>query len=620
MKKRIQKISDRIAVKASLIAVCAFYVSCGGGANVKSDVKQQVSDTIETTIVISPDAPFDVNDPSNLAEAANFAWNEFIALTWPAQAQGPTNFPRGQAYTAGKYGDKGPTGQVVWETFRHRVEAFPGEGNPNGYDPSKPDYGFGSRPKYIYGSGPIPPLNPKSDTSAIPPFNNLDEVTQISLNSMYAGTGPGGNGGSAAVRSQKILFEAKVNGIYYQYIAKNRYFESDSPRVELVKRNSKGYLVTGDTRNFPPPYTNLPASNPQAKQNGSIEIKASFRRLNPKTDDTSKFYKAVVRYYSGDGNTTKVNGYVNSNDPGVNEIWGLVSLHIIQKTPNAPAFIYATFSQYNNILDSNGKSVEDVDGNTYPQYLSEEPFSPSIKIINSSVSMPKSPQIVYTTSTKAYKNNSQLYFQNVVHKEAIVKGSATSTDTFRGPVAINRRLYPIPPVIVNANKMAHAMIAKANPKAVWLNYKLVNVQAKPLDYRRDSAQIDGNGSLAPTYFLANEVVETNPSLQHFSGALDTARGSISNYAVNPYADSGRGHLEYDYNVFIRQHGSFQEFNMGGCMGCHGSQGQKRGGDFSVLLFQGRIPFPDVIEDNTMNPFVSLMLSKKYKFITGKTHK
>ena len=164
------------------------------------------------------------------------------------------------------------------------------------------------------------------------------------------------------------------------------------------------------------------------------------------------------------------------------------------------------------------------------------------------------------------------------------------------------------------------MIAKANPKAVCLNYKLVNVQAKPLDYRRDSAQIDGNGSLAPTYFLANEVVETNPSLQHFSGALDTARGSISNYAVNPYADSGRGHLEYDYNVFIRQHGSFQEFNMGGCMGCHGSQGQKRGGDFSVLLFQGRIPFPDVIEDNTMNPFVSLMLSKKYKFITGKTHK
>ncbi|HTB32144.1 MAG TPA: hypothetical protein VK808_08970, partial [Bacteroidia bacterium] len=216
------------------------------------------------------------------------------------------------------------------------------------------------------------------------------------------------------------------------------------------------------------------------------------------------------------------------------------------------------------------------------------------------------------------KNNPQLYFQNVVHKEAILKGSATSKDTFRGPVAVNRRLYPIPPVIVKANKTAHELIAKVNPKAVWLYYKLVNVQAKPLDYIRDSAKI--NDSLAPTYFLANEVVETNPSLQHFSGALDTARGSISNYAVNPFARSSQGKPEYDYNVFIRQHGSFQEFNMGGCMGCHGSQGQKRGGDFSVLLFQGRIPFPDIIEDNTMNPFISLMLTKKYKFISEQKHK
>ena len=42
--------------------------------------------------------------------------------------------------------------------------------------------------------------------------------------------------------------------------------------------------------------------------------------------------------------------------------WGLIALHIIQKTASAPYFIYATFEQYNNILTADGGSVEDVNG------------------------------------------------------------------------------------------------------------------------------------------------------------------------------------------------------------------------------------------------------------------
>jgi hypothetical protein len=34
------------------------------------------------------------------------------------------------------------------------------------------------------------------------------------------------------------------------------------------------------------------------------------------------------------------------------------------------------------------------------------------------------------------------------------------------------------------------------------------------------------------------------------------------------------------------------FNMGGCMGCHSSQGQHQGGDFSVILATGRVPLPE----------------------------
>src|SRR6266581_3084151 len=97
-----------------------------------------------TPITVTPQTPnFDVQDPTDLQEAANFAWQEFIALTWPAPAQGPTSFPRGAPLTDGSvpYGKPGPTGQVVFETFRHKVEVFPGGAgtNPNGYDPSKSD-------------------------------------------------------------------------------------------------------------------------------------------------------------------------------------------------------------------------------------------------------------------------------------------------------------------------------------------------------------------------------------------------------------------------------------------------------------------------------------------------
>jgi hypothetical protein len=597
-----------------LILCAVVYFSCTGGGTKSSAGSLAIADTLTTTITISPNVPFDINDPSNLAEAADYAWNEFIALTWPAQAQGQVAFARGKALADGIYGNKGPTGQVVWETFRHRIEAFPGQGNPNGYDASKPDFGFNSKPQFIYApgngipaSGIVPPYFPDSDTSQII-FDNLDEVTQISLNSMYAGIydhAKSGPASSAPSQKAKILFEAKVNEDYYKYVAKNKFFQSDSSSVQQIKFNSQSFAITGNGTMYPPPYTNLPASDAAAKQDGSIEIKAAWRRLNPATEDTSKFYKAIVRYYSGtvQGSNEVVKGYINSNDKEVKEIWGLIALHIIHKSPNAPAFVYATFSHYDNILDPQGNSVEDMDGTTLPQYLKLPPFSPALNIVSSTA--PNNPQKVTTVSGAVNTNSPQLYFRNVAGKAAITDPSTGKPYTL--PVNVNRRIFPIPPVIVNANKTAHALIKKANPNAVWLNYKLVNVQAEPLDYHRDSTKIAD--SLAPTYFMANEVVETNPSLQQFSGGL-MANGTITNYVKN-FLDPPPYVPQYDNNVFIRSEKINAKFLMGGCMGCHGSQGQKFGGDFSVLLANGRIANPDIVEVNENNAALMNTLSKKY---------
>jgi hypothetical protein len=563
------------------------------------------------TIVVTPVTPnFDVNDPSNLQEAAAFAWQEFIALTWPAPAQGPTSFPRGVPLTDGSvpYGKPGPTGQVVFETFRHRVETFPGAGNPNGYDTTKPDYGFSSIPSYNY-QMPIPPAKGITPP-AIPPFNNLDEVTQISLNAMYAGAvdpHPQRGGNSATSQTEKILFQAKVNQVQYQYVAANQYWGQDvNPNLGNILSNSGSYVQTGDAATYPPPYINLPASNPAAKQLGTIEIKTAWRRLN-KNEDASKFYTARVRYYVGTvsmGNPT-VQGYVDSDQAG--ETWGLVALHIIQKTPNAPSFIYATFGHINNIVDPNGVSVEDPDGTTKPQYVNTPPFVPEINIVGApnKVTAPPSYQTETITGTAAANTNSpQLYYQNVSGKwvttcaasnpplcQQGTDGGGAAGIYYMGPVNVNRRLFMIPPTITAANRAAHSAISATNSSAVWLNYRLVNVQARPIDI--DSLKTADE----PTYYLANEVVETNPSLQHFRGGLNVANGKIFDYSMylSPQPPGK------DFNTFVVtgpvNQPTIKKYLMGGCMGCHGSQGQKQGGDFSVLLARGRIPLPDIVQED-----------------------
>jgi hypothetical protein len=579
------------------------------------------------TITVSSTVPVEVSDPANLSAAAAFAWNEFFALTWPALPQGDNGpdgkpvFPRGQPDASLKYGDKGKTGQVVWETFRHRTEAFPGQGNPNGYDPGKPDLGFSAQPGYVYkpapangipASGLIPPLNPNWNPP-FPPFNNMDEVTQIGLDGMYAGTvAPSSNPSTSTNNKEKILFEAKANEVIYKYVVQPQttpvgtpapagpipysYFQSENSNVINILLNSYRYLETGDKNAYPPPYISLPPSNPSAGTFGSIEVKASFRRLGPK-DDPTKYYTANVRYYRGYVNektnppTTVITGYVDSNDPTVNEVWGLTSLHIIQKTPNAPTFVFATFGHIDNILDAAGNDVEAPNGKTLPQYKNVPPFLPALTITPSANGSAQKIAVAGNGMPPVNTSSSQLYFYNLQGK---ISGSNGSRYTL--PVNISRRLFPIPPTITAANDAAQTAIKNANPGAVWLNYRLINVQARPLDV---TAIPPGE---EPTFYTSNEVVETNPALAQFSGRIDSASGNATNY---------QGTKVVKNTYVVQPDGSINGYTMGGCMGCHGQVGQKQGGDFSVLLANGRIKSPDPIDIDESHPAVKRALFREY---------
>ena len=114
----------------------------------------------------------------------------------------------------------------------------------------------------------------------------------------------------------------------------------------------------------------------------------------------------------------------------------------------------------------------------------------------------------------------------------------TTAIFYMGPVNINRRLFMIPSTITSANQAAHQAIAAVNNQAVWLNYRLINIQARPIDIS------NVNASDEPTYYLSNEVVETNPSLQHFSGGLNVGNGRIFDYSCFSAPQARRKRLQY----------------------------------------------------------------------------
>jgi hypothetical protein len=186
-----------------------------------------------------------------------------------------------------------------------------------------------------------------------------------------------------------------------------------------------------------------------------------------------------------------------------NAVYGLIALHIIHKTKSFPAFVFATWEQADNYDDTNNEN---------PENLSFD--NTGTKLPNISV-------------TRAHRIHSQ-----------------------------------IPPV----NNAVHAAFAAKDPTTIWQYYKLIGVQATPVNGPPSATAPADDLSY---YYLANIVVETNQTLQNFYAAVDS-EGKVNPPFHNVYLNGASG----------------SPFQMGGCQGCHGTQGQSPGGDMSRLIAGG----------------------------------
>ena len=501
---------------------------------------------------------------ASLQAAAIFAWQEFIALNWPAKA-GVRDTPD----TAQKFG--AATRQpLVWHTFRSKNEIFPGGNSaslpPHGYTSGgAPNYGYNDPPQYVYNAAAVGNNGQVQACSLQPPVTspawiNLDEVTQIGLDSMFAGGVPAG---STPVNSnpQLIRFLAKANLSEYAYVAQHSYWyaTSGSPRV-IATQNFKKAVANNA---FPPaaPFISFPT--------GTFEIKAAFRPLTPDEKNSNRFYSTQVRYYEQGAN----------GKPCYREDqWGLIGLHIIQKTPSAPAFIFATFEQADNLLTTvGGKTVpvEDENGNIIN--ASSTSTTPALTYVDSTTN----PQVsIVGTNYCNTGSNPHLFYQNSAGQPGVPTG---------GSICVNQRDHAISPPIVGVNQAAHQAIAdysKANGivNSPWAYYKLVNVQAYPFN-KADIVSDPTAPRNAATYYQANIVVETNYTLQNFDGQV------AENGAPTNFNSSG---TPYQNAYVLNQDGSLDSsYNMGGCMGCHGVAQSVKGGDFSFLIGAPPARTPDV---------------------------
>jgi hypothetical protein len=560
-------------------------------------------------ITIDPSVPSELNPPYDSGpppsggapeatpeQAAAFAWQEFIALNWPAGTQEGEPGQRDAPSATCRFGDPSPDcGLLVWETFRSKVEIFPGTGSPPGYTGSTAatSWGYDALPQYNYISQ-IPACDAGAP-SGLTPWINLDETDQITLDNMYAGVvRPDSSPGNSS--PQLIRFLAKANRTQYVYVAENSDPNSIGQQwwsavpADVVSA-TKAYLAQNQAS--PPAGSSTMVSLPY----GTVEVKAGWRPLNPSELQSGRFHAQRVRFYEG---TPSAPCYRDAT-------WGLVALHIIRKTPSAPYFVYATFEQADNLLTADGEPVEDAGGNIIVEPEPATATSPQVCLVDPQPDPPGTSEAPSTSGMVILTDDpatcqpaastdycgapgNRLYYRNAVF-------SPPNNQPSDGNVCVNKRDNPIPDYVIAANEQAHDGIGEylqenGISSVPWLFYKLINVQYFPYDKIPDPHIPNGSPytteppfsatNPAPSsYYQANIVVETNRSLQLFAGGLSPNIATEWNQDGTPHKNTYYG-------------GHFH--NMGGCMGCHGSQGQNpagQAGDFSVILARGAVLFPEV---------------------------
>ena len=518
-------------MKAKLLALLlVLCIACDDSTNKKTQIDKELIGEVtptETSItkyvknnidLNSSNVPMGPKANASKMELYTLAWQQFIALNWPVAN---TCFPgnRAKPSTSNSFLNVTPTSlpTVVWSTYASKAEIF------NHQTDTLPKWDSLTKPVYQYKKQPTA-LN---CTDNFDLFNNLDENNEIGEAVVFGGAGLNNTEGG-----NQVLYEAKINETEYNYL---RTYKLQNKKTDSIWASNtvKELNTFGGTCMTEEAAKQKVICFPCADDNseGVIEIKAAWRKLN-NSDNVNRFYTQKVLVYK------KVAGEIKYT----NETYGLVGLHIIRKTKNYPTFIFTTFNQVDNI-------------NSGIYY-------------NNSIALEKAKKPYY----QYYKNKTVQHTVGGIVKDTIIQVPDTTYNPNHkhiqlGNIAIKNQeeVHTIPADLTTFNTAIQKLIGSKGKKSVWQYYELLGVQAVPTDLK--------NATSDDSYYLANNVIETDYTLRRFTGAFADTTGILL-YAQN-----------------VNQQG--KTVSMGGCMGCHGNA-QAGGNDFSFLLGDSIISEPDTL--------------------------
>lgn len=252
---------------------------------------------------VSPDIPANLTCTTQNA-ADCMAWQDFIALNWPASPSDPGQ-PDTDASTSsyGEPADAGSFQSVVWEGYKSPREVFlPDGGTPPPWDAAPPAETCAGLP-----SSRLPDGHPPVGVLASARLVGFPELTPGS-----AHQASGETAWIADVQGNLVWYQIGFNQVELDYI------------VDAGAYNAEGQWALS-----------VPGKPGVSPPSGSIEIKAAWRRIT----DPSQY----GRYLMASACIPKGGGGLELAQ------LGLVGLHIVHKVPYQPQWLWATFEQVDNV-------------------------------------------------------------------------------------------------------------------------------------------------------------------------------------------------------------------------------------------------------------------------------
>jgi hypothetical protein len=250
--------------------------------------------TRQTQIPLLPTPPSDLPANASQADAVTYAWQQFVALNWPALAAA-----RGVPDTTKTIGQPG---NIVWHTWKTPDEIF----YPGGQAPPPWNQYGGQLPPQCVSTGATSTSFVLQRTSKVP--GNIDNAAIQAAKEAVGGTLTDQHGNLAR-------YEVRMNQAIFNTIV-----------------GSQLYTIQGQDNAFEISFAA-----------GVMEVKAAWRQM------TSADPPSVMGRYYTETAWIYTPPFGNSPAVCVKGTVGLVGLHITQKTPTLPQWTWATFEQIDNV-------------------------------------------------------------------------------------------------------------------------------------------------------------------------------------------------------------------------------------------------------------------------------